>query len=426
MMLPSCTRIVLARHVCSRMGKGFVAACAGAKGKAKEPKASVKKTIGKTKKDGNQKITRLSVEEKRIAREMHFDRHMTPTDVAIALGRHLSSITRLFAQKRIPNRIGRPKALTEKMIDKLEKTLEAMVEKADGEEEVTLQMLMKKAKPKACIRVVQDALHKRGFWFRDLREKPILTPGDVELRFAFAKKHKDKTPEWWCRKVHIHLDNHAFKVATRVRGRRLLAKRRVRGVYRKKGKGLSLAHVRPGRKLRLPTGSKSILIGGGVGGGKVLVWHHIEDNWCGAEAARFYKDAVKPALCKRYPGQKKFVILEDNDPTGNFSGAGKKAKKDEKMEPLIIPTRSPDLNVLDYAIWSEVERRMRLQERPFPEGKVESRMEFKERMARVARNLPTSFINKSIGNLAVRCQKLYKAKGGLFEEGGKKNRRRPL
>ena len=106
-----------------------------------------------------------------------------------------------------------------------------------------------------------------------------------------------------------------------------------------------------------------------MGGGKVLVWHHIEDNWCGAEAARFCKDAVKPALCKRYPGPKKFVILEDKDPTGNFSGAGKKAKKDEKMEPLIIPTRSPDLNVLDYAIWSEVERRIALAGKVIPRRK---------------------------------------------------------
>ena len=122
---------------------------------------------------------------------------------------------------------------------------------------------------------------------------------------------------WWRRNVLIHLDNHAFKVALRVQGRRLIARRRVRGVYRKKGTGFNAAHVKPGRKLRLPTVAKNVFIGGGAGGGKMLVWHHIENNSGGVEAVKFYKEAVRPALRKQYPGKRKFVILEDNDPTGN-------------------------------------------------------------------------------------------------------------
>ena len=62
--------------------------------------------------------------------------------------------------------------------------------------------------------------------------------------------------------------------------------------------GLNAAHVKPGRKLRLPTGAKNVLIGGGVGGGKMLVWHYIENKWGGAEAAKFYKEAVRPVLRK--------------------------------------------------------------------------------------------------------------------------------
>ena len=96
------------------------------------------------------------------------------------------------------------------------------------------------------------------------------------------------------------------------------------------------------------------------------------------------------------------------------------------MEPLIIPPRFPDLNVMDYAIWDEIERRMRLQEKKFPVGEVESREEFKQRLGRVARNLPAKFIDASIGDLAERCKKLYAAKGSLFEEGGRKKCRRPL
>ena len=41
-------------------------------------------------------------------------------------------------------------------------------------------------------------------------------------------------------------------------------------------------------------------------------------------------------------------------------------------------------------------------------------------------NTRAKFIHDSIGDLAERCKKLYAAKGGLFEEGGRKKRRRPL
>ena len=47
-------------------------------------------------------------------------------------------------------------------------------------------MLMKRSKVKVSYRVVADALHERGLWFRSLRAKPILTPQDVKDRYAFA------------------------------------------------------------------------------------------------------------------------------------------------------------------------------------------------------------------------------------------------
>ena len=63
------------------------------------------------------KTPRMSPDEKRIAREMHFDRKMRPMDIATALGRDLSSVCRLLAQKKAPKPIGRPKARTDSQID---------------------------------------------------------------------------------------------------------------------------------------------------------------------------------------------------------------------------------------------------------------------------------------------------------------------
>ena len=44
------------------------------------------------------------------------------------------------------------------------------------------------------------------------------------------------------------------------------------------------------------------------------------------------------------------LMLEDNDPTGFKSGLEETAKKAARIKAFVIPKRSPDLSVLDYAI----------------------------------------------------------------------------
>ena len=370
------------------------------------------------------KIPRMTASEKALVPRFHFDQGKSRSAISRLLQRSLSSISRLLAQKKAPQKIGRPQKLSEANIDRIVKTLENMVDTADGDEEVTLHMLMRRCRVKACQRTVFNALHSRGYRFRNMRQKPIMTPTDIEERFRWARRYRAKSSAWWLRAVHIHIDNKAFKVATTQAGRKLLAKRVVRGVYRKKGKSLRPGHVKPNSKLHLGLGGRGILKGGGVGNGKVLVWHTIDESWSGETAAGFYKDVVRPALDEHYGAKRKYCILEDNDPTGNHSNKGKAAKQAASLQLLALPKRSPDLNVMDYAVWAEVERRMRAQEKKWPAGKHETRAEFERRLDRIARGLPKEFIDKSIGDLQRRCERLYDAKGGLFEEGGK--RRRPL
>ena len=360
----------------------------------------------------------MSMAEKSIVRQMHFEQGMSRTDIASALGRSLSSVSRLLAQKKAPRPIGRPHVLTEAKVDRMCTMLEHMVDEADGKYEVTIHMVLRRARLKVTARTALDHLHSRGYRFRGMRSKPILSPEDIKERYAWAKKYRAKSAAWWLRTVHIHLDNHTFKRAATGYGRKLLAKRRVRGVYRTKHRGLRASHVKPNAKLRsgLP---KGILKAGGVGGGQVLVWETVNGKWCGNTAANFYKDSVQTAVKKRYGNKRRYCVLEDNDPTGNLSKAAIAAKRKAKLEVLCLPKRSPDLNVLDFAVWGEVERRLRAQERRWPEGKKETRAEFERRLDRLAKALPSSFIDKSIGDLKRRCERLYLAKGGLFEEGGK-------
>ena len=66
---------------------------------------------------------------------------------------------------------------------------------------------------------------------------------------------------------------------------------------------------------------------------------------------------------------------------------------------------------------------MRLKGPRFPKEIADSRDEFANHLARTAHVLPAPFIDKSIGDKAARCKKFYEAEGGLFEQGGEKNRK---
>ncbi len=372
-----------------------------------------------------EKPPRMTAEEKRLVREMRHDRHMCPQDIADALGRNKSSITRCLAQKR-PVKMGRPVALSPKQIAQLVKLVDKMVEDADADYEVTLPMVHRRSRLKCSERTISRALRSQGYRFFALYEKMILTPGDIKERWDWSKKYKDKPRSWWHRRIHMHVDNKHFKAPLTIRGRRYVAKRRVRGAYRPKNKPkgvttIKSCYVKPPKKLQVNLGTKGILKMGGVGGGKVLVWETIDGRWTGDKAAELYKDVVKLALSKRYPGRSKHTILEDNDPTGNMSKKGVAAKKACKIEVFKIPPRSPDLNVLDYTIWATVEKLMRKQERNMKE-KHETRQQFINRLDRTAKGLSAAFINNAIDNLKERCQRLHKAKGGLFQEGGRKKR----
>jgi hypothetical protein len=76
------------------------------------------------------------------------------------------------------------------------------------------------------------------------------------LPAAMSQFYRKYSKAWWLKKVHVHLDNKHFKVALTVFGRRLLAKRKCRGCFRRKGKSLRPGHVRPDPKLRINTGTK--------------------------------------------------------------------------------------------------------------------------------------------------------------------------
>ena len=191
----------------------------------------------------------------------------------------------------------------------------------------------------------------------------------------------------------------------------------VRGAFRARGQGLSQGYVRPSRTLKHNTGAQSARVLAGVGKDRVLVWEYLPKNkWNGQVAADMYMNVLAPKLRKAYPDRKFFNVLEDNDPSGFKSNKGEAAKARAHIRPFIIPKRSPQLNVCDYALWAEVNRRMRAQEKGWPASKKETRQEYLARMRRVAFGLPKDFVCSSNQDMRRRCERLWQAKGGHFEE----------
>ena len=108
-----------------------------------------------------------------------------------------------------------------------------------------------------------------------------------------------------------------------------------------------------------------------------MLWHVVENTWCGTEAEAFYSGPLAKALAKEYPTKRTHRVLEDNDPTGYQSGKAKRAKAElPKLEVFCIPKRSPDLNVMDYYVWDAIERRLREAEFHMSHDKRQSREEF--------------------------------------------------
>ena len=105
-----------------------------------------------------------------------------------------------------------------------------------------------------------------------------------------------------------------------------------------------------------------------------------------------------------------------SEPSGYKSSAGRCAKVASKVETLDLPKRSPDLNPLDYGFWSEVNRRMRLQERGFSRVFRETRKQYIVRLRRTAMRMPKSFLAKLVQSMKRRCAALRAADGYDFEE----------
>ena len=250
-------------------------------------------------------------------------------------------------------------------VEKILRVTESMVKGADAQKEITMPMILRAAGYDVSPTTLRKHFKQYKVAFYKLKEKPLLQAGDVEERKRWVEAHKRRTPTQWVTKPHAIIDNKSFQMSACRKSREFVARRSIRGAYQKKGAAPKKWLVKPkcgANSAKYP----GIQVTAGVIKGKIRMWSYVDGKWSAQAAAHMYKNVLTKALKRAFPLQRRpFTIIEDNDPTGYKSRAGNRSKADNNLVADSLPKRSPDLNVLDYSLWSEINRRMRAQERTF-------------------------------------------------------------
>lgn len=281
-----------------------------------------------------------------------------------------------------------------------------------GTKEVTLPYIIESLDLGCSQRTLQRRFREwKVKWVRP-KSKPELTPSDVVESFEFARRFLNKPRAFYTNTVHCYIDCKWFKINTTETAKHLNTRSRVRGVYKIPNKDPNLkCYTKPSKSLK--TGARSICVAGAIGRGRVLAFKPVQ-KWNGKTAAEFYKflaKKVRSTFGMRL--QDKVIIVEDNDPSGFNSNAGKLAKQTANIQVIKLPKRRPDLNPLDYSFWNDVNERV---EEANVGKKSESRQSYINRLVRLAYRTDRQYITRTIGDMKRRISCLYRVKGRHFSE----------
>ena len=306
---------------------------------------------------------------------------------------------------------GRRRILSTANLRTAERVRKQLIAKADGEAEVHWDDIIRTSRiPHVHRTTLAKNMNAAGYGigWRPPRLKPTRGQPDEAERKELCGKMRKLPLRFWLDEVDAFIDCKRWPLPLTVRGKSHLKRLRVRGHLRKKSEGLQKGFTKPDKKKhRMNTGGNAHLCAGIIGG-RVRIWHYLPHTWNGRTAAALYKDVVAPAL-KRHRGVKgRYVVLEDNDPTGFKSGKAVAEKAAAHIETLQFPRYSPDLNPCDFSLWEEVETRMASQAAP----RRETATSFKARLRKTAMSIPEPVIRGMLKSIKGRVQSIYDRGGG--------------
>jgi transposase len=324
-----------------------------------------------------------------------------------AVRRALRGKTHLRAR---PETRGRKRTFSKHMVKKLNATRKALVKKADGDRQIRWKDVLRSARAKKAHRTTaKRAFDREGLKvaFRTSRMKPMRTKPQEDARMEHCRRWRFLPSGYFNDSVDLIIDNKKFEVPTTDRARAYVKRQKVRGQLRTPQEGLKPGFTRPNtKKQRMHTGGYASVCAG-ISGGKVVFWHYLQKTWNGEAAAALYRGPIQSILKKHRGEKKKYLVCEDNDRTGYKSRKAMAAKVESSIQTVDLPKYSPDLNPLDFFVWSEVERRMNKAKVKQPE----SQAKYKARLRRTALGLPASMVKAAVASMKKRIQAVYEANG---------------
>ena len=301
--------------------------------------------------------------------------------------------------------------LTAVQLQRLNTKRKELIRRAEKQSEVHLDDVMTAARIDhvAPPTVSRHFKKKFGVQWRPPRSEPLRDAGVEKERVRICKQWKHFPNSYFESQLDGIMDNKQWDIVITKKGKAYKKMTKVRGHLRTRAEGIKKDFTKPksskGNRVN-PGGAVSVCCV--VINCKVKVWEYLASPWCGDVAAKLYKGPVIKALRKHRGAKAVYRILEDNDPTGYKSRAGKAAKKAVGIKPIEFPRYSPDLNPLDFSLWSEIEERMT---KGTPGG-PENAEEYKRRLRRTALRSPKTFVQAPVATIKAKAAEVVQAEGG--------------
>ena len=209
---------------------------------------------------------------------------------------------------------------------------------------------------------------------------------------------------FWTKEVHAFIDTKKFVCPRKDSDKKLMRATRVTHHLRTASEVSEHEFVLPKRSHML-FGIPSIDVTAAVGNGRVFFWHVSEKPWNGAAAANMYHQLGR-ALRQRYPGVRRFRVVEDGDTKGFQSGAGVRAKMEERITSMKLPPRTPSWMPWDYSLWDEVEKRTLANKTTLTGVST-----YEKRLRLTGLRLPSKLIEDVLGKMRGNIEAVVAAKG---------------
>ena len=346
----------------------------------------------------------------------------TPTDALQAVARsrarrgeapiHKTTIYRYLRgsthRRSKQERRGRPRLVKRADAARLDAARRWLIVEADNEWAVTHADVVREAgyEGHASARVLADALRSRGVRSRAPRSKVMVTAGDAKARLRVARAWVRRPASFWVDGVHAYVDNKAWPVPLTAQQRKRYRQARVTSHLRKPSEGCTPGFTKPRMKHSF-VGLPSITVSAAVAQDRIIMWHVVAGAWNGGSAADMYEGPLLKALQKKWPGRRRFTIVEDGDRKGNQSGKGLRAKAAVGIKAMTLPPRTPSWMPLDYSLWTAIEDRM---DASSPAG-TETKEAYVARLAQCARALPKAFVRKVLLRMKQNIKGVIEARG---------------